>query len=340
MTQKIDGLLAGKLVCFFDLANSSELAMVNEMRHQTNEDTFLIQNTDKEDIIARARNIFDYIDEYGLDGQDALIYEMTCKKLVIQGHLMQMGTYKQGITNVGTYLSTDYNQPLAEYGAYDMDIKGFPEVRLRTMGSIFQAEVTSGNGSKSTGTAFLIENNYLVTARHVIEKNEGVTFIDSQGRKLASPESIMFHSHSDVDVAVIKYGNNTFAGFRAIKMGRGEILDEILSLGYPRIIGDIKNMLICTTGQIAATTKTFTDGSDFDIHVITAKVKGGNSGGPIVNRLGMAVGIVTSLEYNDETTPEGKEFGFCTHIDRVNEIIKNGISRKFDYEGNNIILYN
>lgn len=338
MTRRGSDLEAGNLVRFFDLANSSEPAEENEMRHQLNDDTYLIENADGKNLIVKARNVFDYIGKNKLDGNNALVYEIMCKKLVNYGHLIQMSTYKQGITNVGTYLSVDFNESLADYGSYDMDIYGFPQVRRMTMEAVFQAEAKMFDETLSLGTAFLIENDYLITARHVIEKSQNVKIMSSSGKVIPAPQSICFHKNQDVDVAVLNYSVGTFDDIHPMKIGTGNVLDEILSLGYPSIQGDIKGILVSTTGQIAATTNLHTDGKDYDIHIITAKVKGGNSGGPIINRMGMAVGIVTSLESVDEGTPSGKEFGFATHIDRVNEIIHDGMTMKYFYKDERVGL--
>ncbi|MBQ8760917.1 MAG: trypsin-like peptidase domain-containing protein, partial [Bacteroidales bacterium] len=83
-----------------------------------------------------------------------------------------------------------------------------------------------------------------------------------------------------------------------------EVLDDVLVMGYPRVAlflnfltaematisTMVKARMTPSRGSIAATAKTIWTGEQ-DLLLITAKIKGGNSGGPIINNRGCVVGV-------------------------------------------------
>src|SRR5690606_20722078 len=87
----------------------------------------------------------------------------------------------------------------------------------------------------------------------------------------------------------------------------GSILDEVIALGYPRIPGFhnfltaetalISSRLTGTTGSIASVAEDIWIKEN--LILITAKIKGGNSGGPIINKSGKVIGVASNLPEAD-----------------------------------------
>ncbi len=89
-----------------------------------------------------------------------------------------------------------------------------------------------------------------------------------------------------------------------------EILDPILTMGFPPIQGFTEAVQVAETATISANqTSTIGQIAGHGIHyqggmkdhfLVSARVKGGNSGGPVINRIGQVVGmIIESLLNND-----------------------------------------
>jgi serine protease Do len=89
--------------------------------------------------------------------------------------------------------------------------------------------------------------------------------------------------------------------------------------GYPRITGfapvlvaeeaSIAGYLQSTTGQVIAEAKSYLDNQNYLL--ISARVKGGNSGGPVINRKGEVVGLITG---DLETSGKAEWLGFAAAI--------------------------
>ncbi len=97
------------------------------------------------------------------------------------------------------------------------------------------------------------------------------------------------------------------------------ILDEVMALGYPQIPGfhnfltaekaAVSARFTSTTGQVSSIAEDIWMREK--LILITAKIRGGNSGGPIINNKGMVVGVASNIP-----TGEGKydDLGYGTVI--------------------------
>ncbi|MVN89359.1 trypsin-like serine protease, partial [Deinococcus sp. HMF7620] len=100
---------------------------------------------------------------------------------------------------------------------------------------------------------------------------------------------------------------------------QGNVLDEIIAMGLPNIAHSIEATLITTSGEIVATDYIHSAGRE--MHVMNAKVKGGNSGGPIINRLGQVVGIVTNDEFSESN--QNNVFSLAVPSKEIDKLIAN-----------------
>jgi S1-C subfamily serine protease len=104
-----------------------------------------------------------------------------------------------------------------------------------------------------------------------------------------------------MDLAIIDFNQDVFAHKACIPLADGSVLDEVLTLGYPDVPGfhptvaaekaNISSRLTATRGAIASTPAELWTRSE--VFLITARVRGGFSGGPVLDPTGQCVGVVS-----------------------------------------------
>ena len=170
------------------------------------------------------------------------------------------------------------------------------------------------------GTGFVVNSNYafddnfyFVTARHCIPPQNRIyvpAFLPP--KKPCVPENIYVPENDQIDLAVIKFVFKEAIPGREQNfwMGTPEILDEVMTMGYPPIQGFIDAIQVAEVSKISSFLKTTEGritgegqhywGGKEDHFLISARVKGGNSGGPVINKKGEVVGVIIELLKNGE----------------------------------------
>ena len=141
----------------------------------------------------------------------------------------------------------------------------------------------------ASGTGFIITpSGYVMTNQHVIDGADDISILLESGEAL---EAVVFREDSANDVAVLKVSYDqalpavTFA--YADKLKRG---DEVMTLGYPLVNLQGQNQK-ATFGRINAKTGLR---DDFRFLQVDIPIQPGNSGGPLINRRGDVVGMITA----------------------------------------------
>lgn len=168
---------------------------------------------------------------------------------------------------------------------------------------VLPIEYTDSLGDKYLGTGFLYKNG-LITARHCIEgaKNiaiKGISSEDLNAAKFKIPNNDL------LDILFIRFENQIKDTLMFSK--EASILDEVMTLGYPKIPGfhsfltaenaTVASRYTTSVGQIVANAEDIWIKER--LFLITAKIKGGNSGGPVISNDGSIVGVSVNLSEGD-----------------------------------------
>jgi serine protease Do len=97
------------------------------------------------------------------------------------------------------------------------------------------------------------------------------------------------------------------------------MLDEVMTMGYPPVPGfhsvliaetaRLAGYLHSTTGQLIAEYEAYMDRQDYLL--ISARVKGGSSGGPVLNKKGEVVGLIANAPSTDSSEIDALGFGIA-----------------------------
>ena len=236
---------------------------------------------------------------------------IACNRLSAEGLLNRAGNRGAAPPYGDCYYSmtAKVNEEIAAYGNLEFLVFGFPLIRNHFEKSVLPLIVTLKDGTDSIGSGFLIDSNRFVTAAHCVK---GIKTIHIPGWNPATYglNSIYIPTDERIDLAVLTFDADPFPDAPKFKMQSFNVLDEVLSMGYPPIPG-FQNFLVSETGRVAAYLKStvgqvvtraesYLDRQDYIL--ISARVKGGNSGGPIVGKTGGVIGVVTAVPGDNGVT--------------------------------------
>jgi serine protease Do len=186
-------------------------------------------------------------------------------------------------------------------------IFGFPWIYDQLGQSVLPiAHVSRENGVSSLGTVFVTGPSTLLTASHCVTGASSLAIRDVERDALASAR--FYVSKSDaIDLAQIEFPGRPFEGKPPIYPEEPAILDEVMALGYPDVSGFIPALaaekaaisahLSAVRGTVASTPLEIW--AREALLLITARVRGGFSGGPVLNEKGQYVGIVSRGAHNE-----------------------------------------
>jgi serine protease Do len=141
----------------------------------------------------------------------------------------------------------------------------------------------------SGGTGFLIDGKgYLVTNAHVVNGSSSVIIQNNKGQQFRA--SIVYQNDT-TDIAILKIEDTDFknppALPYAIRKGGAELGESLFTLGFPR------EEIVYNEGYMSA--KTGFNGDTLSCQIGVA-ANPGNSGGPVFNKNGEVIGIITTRQ--------------------------------------------
>lgn len=234
---------------------------------------------------------------------DKVFFTLELKKLLepyypLNG-MNQKFEYKQ-LTHLGEELLLE--------GSYLEYIHGLTYVLNKYKNSIAKIYHPTDQG---IGTGFLVTKNTIATARHVLSGLR--EFEICLGSQIVKQKKVHYPTaHPDLDLALIEL-DQEITDIRPIRLANAcELLDEVVVVGYPPIPSTRDAYLVANRGEISALVHLQ---NALPAIVISCLLRGGNSGGPVLNRRGQAVGVISRNLYNQMPAEErdlSQGLGFAT----------------------------
>lgn len=139
------------------------------------------------------------------------------------------------------------------------------------------------------GTGFLIDGKgYIVTNAHVISRMKNIYVENSKGDYFSASS---IYTDNNVDLAIVKITDTAYKTIvnlpYSIKRANSDLGEQFFTLGFPR------NEIVYGEGYVSA--KSGNDG-DTTAYQLTVSANPGNSGGPVINRNGEIIGIITAKD--------------------------------------------
>lgn len=213
------------------------------------------------------------------------VLEVLCEKGVLsEQSFIYTGNDKTFSVNEG------YVRFLNENDALDNLVHGFGYIAKKYANSVLKIVVKTSNG-ESIGTGYIAKlnnqlNPCLITNKHVAEYKDGLIVLDTKNNTV--PHGQIYCSQKK-DIAIIELCDRFTCNILSL-FPSGDMLDEIITLGYPRVPMTKDSFQLVHKGEINAFVQDYYHN---DFYIISAKTAPGNSGGPVLNSIGMVVGMVT-----------------------------------------------
>lgn len=288
---------------------------------------FNLGNARLENNVKRPSSVMDFMTAVG--AHDPQVIRNVCQTFINEGLLIPTGATNTSPITGETFYNFGADKAMIYYGSYDFIAYGFSYIREHFINSVRPVIVKTNLGIDDIGTCFYIGDNKILTAKHCIENMQNI-YIPAYDEKPAVPKALVFPKDENVDIALIEFEGEPFKDIPAFQLNPVQILDEVLTMGYPPIpgfdaiqfaeISRINAHVKSSRGNVVGKNKSYLDRQDYLL--INAKVKGGNSGGPVINRTGFVGGMLVHIP----TDPEDSEkldtmgYGVAIPVEQLNAI--------------------
>ncbi len=193
------------------------------------------------------------------------------------------------ISSLVTYFTPIPNKRDLQYLSSQVEqIKRAQHVQSSQINDI-KSKVPIHERPSNGGTSFLIDGKgYLVTNAHVVQGASTIIVQNTKGQEFKSQIAFI---DTDKDIAILKIEDYDFKTVGvlpySIRKSSTDLGEQIFTLGFPR------DEIVYNEGYLSA--KTGYNGDTLSVQ-ITVSANPGNSGGPVLNKNGEVIGILSSSQ--------------------------------------------
>lgn len=140
-------------------------------------------------------------------------------------------------------------------------------------------------------TGFLVDGSgYIITNAHVVQNAKNIIVENKKGDQFSARP---IYSNTVTDLAILKITDTAFKKVNGLPYTfpktTAELAEPIFTLGYPR------EEVVYGEGYLSAKSGYYGDTTSYQISI---SVNPGNSGGPVIDKDGEVIGIISSKETN------------------------------------------
>jgi serine protease Do len=196
------------------------------------------------------------------------------------------------ISTLVTFLTPVGNKSeIRDLGREIERIKIAQNVQSHQINAIAISKIPTDARASVGGTSFLIDGKgYLVTNAHVVKGASTIVVMNTKGQEFKAKIALL---DPEKDLAILKIDDNDFKPLATlpytIRKGNVDLGEQIFTLGYPR------DEIVYNEGYMSA--KTGYNGDTISCQ-IAVSANPGNSGGPILNKNGEVIGILSTAQQN------------------------------------------
>ena len=159
--------------------------------------------------------------------------------------------------------------------------------------NVLKSKVPVDQIASNGGTSFLVDaKGYLVTNAHVVAGSSTIIVQNNKGQEY---KATIAHIDNVKDLAILKIDDKDYKPLTSlpysIRKSGADLGEQIFTLGYPR------DEIVYNEGYMSAKTGFDRDTVTFQIAV---SANPGNSGGPVLNRNGEVIGILSTAQLKAE----------------------------------------
>src|SRR5258706_4863690 len=183
----------------------------------------------------------------------------------------------------------------------------------------------SGDQTVSGSGVFITDQGYILTNNHVVDGTKSVNIVLSDG---VQETATIVGTDQYSDISVLKTEGKVPA---VPTLGNSDLLnpgESVIAIGSP--LGNFKNTV--TVGVVSATGRSIDTGNGYQIEGLIqtdAAINHGNSGGPLVNLAGEAIGINTLIVRNTNNGDVAEGLGFAIPVNTAQVIAQQIIQKGY-----------